>query len=46
VRDRLIDAESLLTHRYAHLSELQQAFQVDSLKDDFVKGAWVNGSVK
>ena len=41
VRDGLIDAESLLTHRYTHLSELQKAFAVDSLSEDFIKGAWV-----
>jgi L-iditol 2-dehydrogenase len=41
VRDGLIDTEPLLTHQYANLSELQQAFQVDSLSDDFIKGAWV-----
>jgi len=44
VRDGLIDAECLLSHRYSHLSELQKAFQVDSLKEDFIKGAWVNDS--
>jgi L-iditol 2-dehydrogenase len=41
VRDGLIDAECLLTHRYAELSELQKAFQVDSPREDFIKGAWV-----
>jgi L-iditol 2-dehydrogenase len=41
VRDGLIDAKPLLTHKYADLSQLQQAFQVDSLSDDFIKGAWV-----
>ena len=41
VRDGLIDAESLLSHRYTQLSELQKAFQVDSLSEDFIKGAWV-----
>jgi L-iditol 2-dehydrogenase len=41
VRDGLIDAESLLTHRYAELRDLQQAFEVDSLSEDFIKGAWV-----
>ena len=41
LRDGLIDAESLLSHRYAELSDLQQAFQVDSLREDFIKGAWV-----
>ncbi len=42
VRDGLIDAESLLSHRYTQLSELQKAFQVDSLGEDFIKGAWVS----
>ena len=41
IRDGLIDTEPLLTHKYAHLDELQKAFQVDSLADDFIKGAWV-----
>jgi L-iditol 2-dehydrogenase len=41
VRDGLIDTDALLTHQYADLSELQQAFQVDSMSDDFIKGAWV-----
>jgi hypothetical protein len=41
VRDGLIDTEPLLTHQYADLSELQRAFQVDSLSDDFIKGAWI-----
>ncbi len=41
VRDGLIDTEPLLTHKYAHLDELQKAFQVDSLADDFIKGVWV-----
>ncbi len=41
VRDGLIDTQPLLTHQYAQLSELQQAFQVDSLSDDFIKGAWI-----
>ena len=41
LREGLIDAESLLTHRYTELSDLQQAFKVDSLREDFIKGAWV-----
>ena len=45
VRNGLIDAESLLSHRYTRLSELQKAFAVDSLSDDFIKGAWVTDSV-
>jgi threonine dehydrogenase-like Zn-dependent dehydrogenase len=41
VRNGLIDAESMITHRYARLSELQQAFELDSASEDFIKGAWV-----
>ena len=41
LHEGLIDADPLLTHLYAELSELQKAFQVDSLSDDYVKGAWV-----
>jgi L-iditol 2-dehydrogenase len=40
----LIDADRLLTHHYAELSDLQQAFQVDSVSGDFIKGAWVADS--
>jgi L-iditol 2-dehydrogenase len=41
VRDGLIHTELLLTHHYQHLDELQKAFQVDALADDFIKGAWI-----
>src|SRR5438132_653499 len=41
LRDGLIDAESLLSHRYAELRDLQQAFKVDSLSEDFIKGVWI-----
>jgi L-iditol 2-dehydrogenase len=41
LRKGLIDAESLLSHLYADLSELQKAFTVDSTSEDFIKGAWV-----
>jgi L-iditol 2-dehydrogenase len=41
VREGRIDAESLISHRYAELSELQKAFTVDALSEDFIKGAWV-----
>jgi L-iditol 2-dehydrogenase len=41
LRDGLIDAESLVSHPYAELSELPNAFAVDSLSEDFIKGAWV-----
>jgi len=44
LRDGLIDAESLLSHRYSALSDLQRAFDKDSHHDDFIKGAWVNSS--
>jgi threonine dehydrogenase-like Zn-dependent dehydrogenase len=40
----LIDTSPLLSHRYSELSDLQQAFQVDYLKNDFIKGAWVKDS--
>lgn len=46
VRQGLIDAESLLSHRYAELSELQKAFAVDATSDDFIKGAWVRRSAE
>jgi L-iditol 2-dehydrogenase len=42
VHGGLIDVDSLLSHRYSELSELQQAFQVDSQQEDFVKGVWMN----
>ncbi len=41
VRDGLIHTEPLLTHHYQYLDELQNAFQVDALADDFIKGAWI-----
>jgi L-iditol 2-dehydrogenase len=41
VRQGLVDAESLISHRYAELTELQRAFSVDATADDFVKGAWI-----
>jgi threonine dehydrogenase-like Zn-dependent dehydrogenase len=41
LRDGLIDAESLLSHHYAELSDLQQAFTVDSLGENFIKGVWI-----
>ncbi len=46
LRDGLIDAESLLSHRYTELADLQRAFQEDSLSDDFIKGVWVNNPVQ
>lgn len=44
LREGLIDAESLLTHRYADLADLQKAFGLDATSEEFVKGAWVKGS--
>jgi L-iditol 2-dehydrogenase len=41
----LIDSAPLLSHQYAELSDLQRAFQVDHLRDDFIKGAWVRHDV-
>jgi L-iditol 2-dehydrogenase len=41
LRAGLIDAEAMLSHRYRDLSEIPQAFQVDSLREDFIKGAWI-----
>lgn len=41
LRAKLIDAEALISHRYRDLAEIPQAFQVDSLQEDFIKGAWV-----
>jgi L-iditol 2-dehydrogenase len=42
LRAGLIDAESLVSHRYGELSELQQAFSVDATSHEFIKGAWIN----
>jgi threonine dehydrogenase-like Zn-dependent dehydrogenase len=44
IRKGLIDAESLITHRYSELTDLPKAFSVDATSDDFVKGAWVKAS--
>ena len=41
LREGLIDAEPLLSHQYADLSELQQAFRWIPLSEDFIKGAWI-----
>jgi threonine dehydrogenase-like Zn-dependent dehydrogenase len=41
LRQDLIDAEPLISHRYAELSDLQKAFNVDATSEEFVKGAWV-----
>jgi len=44
LHEGLIETGPLLSHRYAELSDLQQAFQVDYLKEDFIKGVWVKDS--
>jgi hypothetical protein len=44
LRQDLIDAESLITHRYAELSDLQKAFSVDAVSEEFVKGALVKNA--
>jgi len=44
LRQGLVDASALLTHRYADLSELQQAFSVDATSQEFIKGAWIKSS--
>jgi L-iditol 2-dehydrogenase len=41
VRDGKVDTESLLTHRYTELSQLQGAFSEDVQRDDFIKGIFV-----
>lgn len=38
IKDGKIDAESLLSHRYAELAQLQTAFSEDFRHDDFIKG--------
>lgn len=38
IQDRKIDAESLLSHRYTALDQLQRAFSEDFRRDDFIKG--------
>jgi threonine dehydrogenase-like Zn-dependent dehydrogenase len=44
LRQGLVDADALLTHRYADLSELQKAFSVDATSQEFIKGAWIKSS--
>ena len=41
IRDKKIDVESLISHRYTQLSQLQQAFEKDSRAVDYVKGMLV-----
>jgi len=41
VRDGKVDTESLLTHRYTELSQLQGAFSEDVQRNDFIKGVFV-----
>jgi len=45
LREGRIDAESLISHRYAKLSDLQKAFNVDATSEEFIKGAWVKDTV-
>lgn len=45
LREGRIDAESLISHRYAKLSDLQKAFSVDATSEDFIKGAWVKDAI-
>jgi threonine dehydrogenase-like Zn-dependent dehydrogenase len=44
LRQKLVDSESLLTHQYAQLPELQKAFSVDATSEEFIKGAWIRNS--
>lgn len=44
LRQGLVDADALLTHRYADLSEMQKAFGVDATSQEFIKGAWIKSS--
>jgi L-iditol 2-dehydrogenase len=41
IRDGKIDAESLISHRYTALAQLQQAFSEDVKREDFIKGVLV-----
>ena len=43
IRDGKIDAESLVSHRYRHLSQMQQAFSEDSKQQDYIKGMLLRG---
>jgi L-iditol 2-dehydrogenase len=43
LRDRKVDAESLVTHRYSSLAQLPRAFSEDALQQDFIKGVLVCG---
>ncbi len=40
IRDAKIDADSIVTHHYTELEQLQQAFALDTEKEDFIKGVW------
>lgn len=42
IRDKKIDAVSLVSHQYDDLSELQKAFDQDAAQQDFVKGVLLN----
>ena len=41
IRDGKIDAESLLTHRYASLGDIPRAFSHDVEQENFIKGVLV-----
>ncbi len=41
IRDRKIDVECLISHRYTQLGQMQQAFEKDSRAVDYVKGMLV-----
>ena len=38
LRDRKIDASSLVTHRYTNLTQLPRAFGEDATQQNFIKG--------
>lgn len=43
IRDGQVDAESLISHRYSELSDLQKAFTEDFQQDNYIKGMLVRG---
>ena len=43
IRDGKIDAESLISHRYRHLSQMQRAFSEDSKQQNYIKGMLLCG---
>ena len=46
IKDRKIDVESLLSHRYSELAQLQTAFSEDFGHDDFIKGILARKDVR